>query len=200
MLAPLPQGVQREVEHPSTQAHILLGAPGMRRGDPDYFALWVGNYILGGGGFNSRFTREVREKRGLSYSVYSMFSPYRASGAFTIGLQTRRDRADAALDVVRATLREFVADGPTQAELEAAQQNIIGGFALRVDSNRKILDYLAVIGFYGLPLDWLEQFPQRVSAVTVEQVRDAFRRRIDPERLATVVVGGGQAAPAGTTP
>ena len=199
-LEALPQGVQREVEHPSTQAHILLGAPGMRRGDPDYFALWVGNYILGGGGFNSRFTREVREKRGLSYSVYSMFSPYRASGAFTIGLQTRRDRAGAALDVVRATLREFVADGPTQAELEAAQQNIIGGFALRVDSNRKILDYLAVIGFYGLPLDWLEQFPQRVSAVTVEQVRDAFRRRVDPERLATVVVGGGQAAPAGTTP
>jgi zinc protease len=165
----------------------------MRRLDPDYFPLWVGNYILGGGGFNSRFTREVREQRGLTYSVYSAFAPYRQAGPFTIGLQTRRDQAAAALDVVRTTLREFVRDGPTPDELEGAKQNVIGGFALRTDTNRKILDYLAVIGFYGLPLDWLEQFPQRVAAVTVEQVRDAFRRRVDPDRLATVVVGAGAA-------
>ena len=161
----------------------------MRRLDPDYFPLWVGNYILGGGGFNSRFTQEVREKRGLSYSVYSSFAPYRESGSFTIGLQTRRDQAEAALQVLGVTLRDFVANGPTPAELEGAKQHIIGGFALRTDSNRKILDYLAVIGFYGLPLDWLEQFPQRVAQVTAEEVRDAFRRRIDPDRLATVVVG-----------
>jgi zinc protease len=188
-LAPLTLAAEQAVEHPAAQAHILLGAPGMRRLDPDYFPLWVGNYILGGGGFNSRFTREVREKRGLSYSVYSHFTPFRQAGLFTIGLQTRRDQADAALHVVRSTLREFVAEGPTADELEGAKQHIIGGFALRTDSNRKILDYLAVIGFYGLPLDWLEQFPQRVADVTLEQVRDAFQRRIDPGRLATVVVG-----------
>jgi zinc protease len=187
--APLAAGVLREIDYPSAQAHILLGAPGMRRLDPDYFPLWIGNYILGGGGFNSRFTREVREKRGLSYSIYSSLTPYRHSGTFTIGLQTRSDQAQAALEVVRDTLREFVADGPTAEEVEGAKQYIIGGFALRTDTNRKILDYLAVIGFYGLPLDWLEQFPRRIGEVTLEQVRDAVRRRIDPDRLATVVVG-----------
>jgi zinc protease len=195
-LAPLPEAALRAVEYPSAQAHILLGAPGMRRMDPDYFPLWVGNYVLGGGGFNSRFTQEVREKRGLSYSVYSSFAPYRQYGAFTIGLQTRRDQSAAALEVVRRTLREFVAQGPTPEELAGAKQHIIGGFALRTDSNRKILDYLAVIGFYGLPLDYLEQFPRRVEEVTVEQIRDAFRRRIDPERLAAVVVGAGARAAA----
>ena len=189
VLAPLPQGTLRQIEYPSAQAHILLGAPGMRRADPDYFPLWVGNYILGGGGFNSRFTREVREKRALSYSVYSSLAPYRQSGVFSIGLQTRSDQAEAALKVVRATLRDFVANGPTEAEVEGAKQHIIGGFALRTDSNRKILDYLAVIGFYDLPLDWLEQYPKRIAEVTPEQVHDAVRRRIDPDRLATVVVG-----------
>jgi zinc protease len=195
-LPPLEAAAARFLEHPAAQAHILVGGPGMGRLDPDYFPLFVGNYILGGGGFNSRLMHEVREKRGLSYSVYSHFSPYRSSGAFIIGLQTRRDQAATALEVVRATLREFVADGPTPAEVEGARQHIIGGFPLRIDSNREIVDYLAVIGFYGLPLDYLEKFPQRVAAITAEQVRDAFRRRIDPDRLATVVVGAEAPDPA----
>jgi zinc protease len=188
-VASLPQPALRVVEHPALQAHIFMGAPGIRRSDPDYFPLMVGNYILGGGGFNSRFTEEVREKRGLSYSVYSVLAPYEQLGAFTIGLQTRKDQADEALRVVRETLAAFVSDGPTERELEGARQNMIGGFALRIDSNRKILDYLAVIGFYRLPLDWLEQYPQRVAEVTPAQIRDAFQRRIDPTRMATVVVG-----------
>ena len=161
----------------------------MKRNDPDYFPLWVGNYILGGGGFSSRLYAQVREKRGLSYSVYSFFAPYQQPGAFQIGLQTRGDQAKEALTVVDSVLGDFVATGPTQQELEAAKQNIVGGFALRVDSNRKILDYLAVIGFYRLPLDYLDSFTTKVEAVTVEQIRDAFRRRIDPGRLVTVVVG-----------
>lgn len=188
------------LEHPAAQAHLFVGAPGIRRADPDYFPIWVGNYILGGGGFNSRFTEEVREKRGLSYSVYSFFAPFQQAGAFTIGLQTRKDQAGAALEVVRDTLRRFVVEGPSEKELEGAKQNIIGGFALRIDSNRKILDYLAVIGFYHLPLDYLEQFPERVAEVSVAQIRDAFRRRVDPDRLVTVVVGGGEPAPRAATP
>lgn len=195
-LPPLPQvprlgaAVQRLIAHPAAQAHLYLGAPGVRRIDPDYFALLVGNYILGGGGFNSRFTEEVREKRGLSYNVYSRFVPYEQDGAFTIGLQTRKDQADEALRVVRETLAEFVAEGPTAAELEGARQHIVGSFPLRLDSNREILEHLAVIGFYRLPLDWLERYPQNVAAVTAAQIRDAFQRRISPERLAVVVVGG----------
>lgn len=196
----LQQAARRDIEHDSTQAHVLLGAPGMRRSDPDYFALLVGNYILGGGGFNSRLTAEVREKRGLTYSVYSVFSPYAREGAFTIGLQTRKDQAEEALRVVRETLERFVHEGPTQSELAGAQQHIVGGFPLRIDSNRKILGYLAVIGFYRLPLDWLERYPEQVARVTLDQIRDAFQRRVDPQRMATVVVGGAPAASQRTQP
>jgi zinc protease len=131
----------------------------------------------------------VRERRGLSYSVYSIFVPYQQPGPFQIGLQTRRDQAQEAVAVVRKVLADFIANGPTVAELQAAQQNLVGGFALRIDSNQKILNYLAVIGFYRLPLDYLDTFTARIEAVTLEQIRDSFRRRIDPERLATVVVG-----------
>jgi zinc protease len=191
-VAPLAQATSKEIAHPAAQAHLFIGAPGVRRGDPDYVPLLVGNYVLGGGGFNSRLYYEVREKRGLSYSVYSSLTPYAEAGAFQIGLQTRKDQAALALDVVRATLREFIAQGPTQAELEGAKQNLVGGFPLRLDSNKKILDYLAVIGFYQLPLDYLDTFPRKVEAVTIEQIREAFQRRIDPDRLVTVVVGAAQ--------
>ena len=110
-------------------------------------------------------------------------------GPFLIGMQTRRDQAGEALAVARKTLRDFVAEGPTESELQAAKQNIVGGFPLRIDSNRKIHEYLAVIGFYRLPLSYLDDFVPNVERVTVEQIRDAFRRRVDPDRMATVVVG-----------
>jgi zinc protease len=180
----------RRIPYPSAQAHIFLGAPGMKRDDPDYFPLLVGNHILGGGGFTSRLTAELREKRGLTYSAYSVFSPNQQAGAFQIGLQTRAAQADQALEIAQDTLAKFTAQGPTPEELEDAKQALIGGFPLRIDSNRKILDYLGVIGFYRLPLDYLDRFPDRIQAVTVDQVRDAFQRRIHPDRMVTVVVGG----------
>jgi zinc protease len=195
-LAPLPPvrdlsaAIESDIAHPSAQAHILLGLPGIARNDPDYFALLVGNHILGGGGFTSRLYDQVRERRGLSYSVYSYFTAYERPGPFQVSLQTRGDQAQQALQVVRDTMRDFVADGPTAEELEGAKQNLIGGFALRIDSNQKILNYLSVIGFYDLPLDYLDTFTSRVEAVTLEEIRAAFRRRLDPERVATVVVGG----------
>ena len=185
--------VLRRIEHPATQSHIMIGLPGVAWGDPDQFALLVGNYILGGGGFVSRLYSEVREKRGLAYSVYSYFSPMLQPGPFTIGLQTQKEQTDLALRVVRETLDRFLADGPTQAELDAAKSNLVGGFPLRIDSNRKILDYLIAIGMYRLPLDYLERWPDRVQQVTVQQVRDAFARIVRPEFLATVVVGAAAA-------
>ena len=144
----------------------MLGQPGIGRGDPDYFPLYVGNHILGGGGFVSRLYEEVREKRGLSYGAYSYFSPRRGPGPFTASLQTRGDQQEQALQVMRETIRAFIDHGPTQEELEAAQKNISGGFPLRLDSNRKILGYIAMIGFYGLPLDYLDTFVGKVNAVT----------------------------------
>lgn len=181
------------ISHPATQSHILLGYPGVKRGDQDYFALYVGNYILGGGGFVSRLTEEVREKRGLVYSVYSYFLPLEKLGPFQVGLQTKTEQAEQALNVVRDTLRTFIQQGPTEAELKAAKQNIIGGFPLRLDSNSKILEYLAVIGFYKLPLTYLEDFNKEVDKVTTAQIKDAFSRRINLDKLATIIVGGSAA-------
>ena len=180
---------EQRISHPASQSHILLGAPGMSRTDPDYFSLFVGNYILGGGGFVSRLMNEIREKKGLAYSVYSYFNPLKQPGAFRIGLQTKKEQADEALQLVRKTLAEFIAKGPTEDELLAAKQNIIGGFSLRIDSNRKILNYLSVIGFYDLPLTYLDDFTGKVEDVSVAKVRDAFARHIDPEAMATVIVG-----------
>ena len=188
-VAALASGETRRIAHPASQAHILIGAPGMRRDDPDYFPLFVGNYVLGGGGFVSRITDEVRQKRGLAYSAYSYFSPLRREGPFLIGMQTRRDQAGQALEVVQATLRRFVKDGPTRQELVAARQNIVGGFPLRIDSNRKIHEYLSHIGFYRLPLAYLDDFVKNVERVTVDDIKSAFARRVHPERMVTVVVG-----------
>ncbi len=190
---PVPAAPQRSVirvEHPAQQSHIIIGAPGMRRGDPDYFALLVGNHILGGGGFESRLMKEVREKRGYAYAVYSYFVPLEQPGPFQIGLQTKREQVGEALKVVDATLTGFLRDGPTATELKRAKQNIADGFGLRLDSNRKILANLAVIGFYGLPLSYLDDYPRAVEKVTAAQIRDAFARRVRPEHMVTVVVGG----------
>jgi len=185
---------EQRIEHPATQSHILVGSPGMSRTDPDYTVLYVGNYILGGGGFVSRLMEEVREKRGLAYSVYSYFMPLKQPGIFQIGLQTKKEQADEALQLVRKTLSEFIEQGPTEKELQAAKDNIIGGFPLRIDSNRKIIGYLGVIGFYDLPLTYLDDFSNRVEKVSVEQIQDAFSRRINPEAMATVIVGAPEVA------
>lgn len=180
---------EQRIAHPATQSHILIGVPGIARNDPDYFPLFVGNYIFGGGGFVSRLMNEIREKRGMAYSVYSYFMPMQQPGAFQIGLQTKKEQADEALQTVRSTLREFIAKGPTAKELVAAKQNVIGGFPLRIDSNKKILDYLSVIGFYELPLTYLDDFVGKVDKVTVAQIHDAFKRRVNPDAMATVIVG-----------
>ncbi len=178
------------IDHPATQAHILLGLPAVRRGDPDYIPLLVGNYILGGGGFVSRLMKEVREKRGYAYSVYSYFQPQRQPGPFEVGLQTKRDQAGAALKVVEEVLAGFLEGGPSGEELKAAQRNLVDGFPLRIDSNRKLLEYLSVIGFYGLPLTYLDDFPRKVQAVTAADIRAAFARHVRPAHFVTVIVGG----------
>jgi zinc protease len=155
----------------------------------------VGNYVLGGGGLVSRINIEVRQKHGLAYSAYSYFNPLKRKGAFTIGMQTQRDQAAEALKLTDAVLRRFLERGPTPEELAAAKQNIVGSFPLRIDSNRKIHEYLALIGFYRLPLTYLEDFVKDVERVTAADIRDAFRRHVDPDRLVTVVVGGDESKP-----
>ncbi len=190
---PPTQAIEQRIVHPASQSHILLGYTGIKRSDPDLFPLYVGNYILGGGGFVSRLTEEVREKRGLVYSVYSYFMPMAELGPFQIGLQTKKDQADDALKLVRETLDNFIKKGVTEKELKAAKDNIIGGFPMRIDSNGKILDYLAMIGFYKLPLGYLDDYNAKVASVTTAQIKDAFNRRLKSEHFVTVIVGAPEA-------
>jgi zinc protease len=183
-------GSERVIPHPATQSHLLMGLPGLKREDPDYFPLHVGNYVLGGGGFDSRMMEEVRQKKGLAYSAYSYFIPMQELGPFQMGLQTRRGATDEALRTAREVLARYLQEGPSEGELTQAKNNLVGGFPLRLDSNKKILEYLAVIGFYRLPLDWLDTYTAKVEAVSRDDVLRAFRSRVRPEALSTVVVGG----------
>lgn len=185
----LARGTLESIAFPSSQTTVLAGQPGMRRGDPDYFTLHVGNHILGGSGLVSILMDEIREKRGLSYSTYSAFLPLAQPGPFLMSLQTRNDQAEQARAVLLDTLKRFIDRGPTEAELTAAKKNITGGFPLKIASNSNIVQYLAVIGFYDLPLDYLDRFRERIESVTAAQIRDAFARRVHPERLAIVTVG-----------
>ncbi len=184
----IPKGGQTRIAHPASQAHVYIGLPAIERGNPDFFPLLVGNYTLGGGGFVSRLMKEVRDKRGYAYSVYSYFAPMRQTGPFQIGLQTKRSQAKDAIKVSRDILDAFLKEGPTEEELTAAKANLIGSFPLRLDSNKKILDNVAAIGFFDLPLDYLDQYQARVQAVTAEDVKQAFVRRVRPDNLITVTV------------
>ncbi len=188
---PLTQAIQTVIPFDSAQAHVLIGQPGFKRDDPDFFALTVGNYILGGGDFVSRLTNEVREKRGLSYSVYSYFAPALHAGAFTLGLQTRPDQVKQAVQVAREVLAKFVADGPASDELKAAKDNLIGGFALRIDTNAKLVDNVSNIAWNNLPLNYLDTWTDRVAAITLADIKAAFARKLQPDRMVTVVLGGG---------
>lgn len=186
---PLAEAKNLNVVFDSAQAHVLMGQPGYKRNDDDFFPLLVGNHILGGGGFVSRLTEQVREKRGLSYSVYSYFAPGLHAGAFTVGLQTRPDQAAQAVNVAKQVVQTFVSEGPTESELQAAKSNLVGGFALRIDSNRKLLDNVANIAWNRLPLNYLDTWTQQVERVTLADVRRAMARVLQPQRMVTVVLG-----------
>jgi zinc protease len=186
---PVKEGKQH-IEFPSSQTHVLAGLPGTYRKDPDYFDLYVGNHILGGAVLVSKLFEEVREKLGLAYHASSSFAPLSRKGPFAISLQTRNDQTGQALEVVNKTLADFIAQGPTEAELAAAKKNITGGFAMRFDTNRELVSYVSMIGFYDMPLDYLDTFQQNVEKVTVASIKDAFKRRVDPQLMQTITVGG----------
>jgi len=174
----------------SAQAHVMIGQPGNKRGDKDYFTLYLGNHTLGGSGFTSRLMKEIRVKRGLSYSVYSYFMPMREFGPFLLGLQTKIAQTDEAIKVAREELEKFRDKGPSEEELNASKTNIIGGFPLRTASNDDIIGYIAMIGFYGLPLDYLDTFTKTIGKIKREEVLDAYKRRLHTDKLLTVIVGG----------
>jgi zinc protease len=182
---------QREVTIPfdSQQAHIAMGMTAVTRSNPDFFPLLVGNYVLGGGGFVSRLVSEVRENRGLAYSVFSYFSPGKDAGIFQAGLQTKNDQAALALEVMSSTIAQFIADGPTQSELDAAKANLMNGYPLRIDNNRKLLDYVSTIAWNNLPLDTMETWTKQVEEVGLDQVKATFQKYLAMDRMKIVVLG-----------
>lgn len=187
---PLEKAQLIKIPFPSKQSHIMMGQPGIKRGDSDYFTLYLANHPFGGSGFASRLVGEIREKRGLAYSVYSYFSPSREPGPFLMGMQTKNGQVDHAVELLKKELEKYWLEGPTEDELESSVRNITGGFPLRIDSNGKIVEYLSMIGFYHLPLDYLHNFNRRIESVTLEDIKSALKRRLDPEKMITVVVGG----------
>lgn len=189
-LAPSTSQTQQEFIHfPAQQTSILLGQVGITPEDPDYFALHLGNYVLGGGVFIARLFTQVREQKGLAYQVISGFHPLQARGPFAIFLQTRNEKAKDAIQLAKKMLVEFVQTGPKEAEINLSKKNITGGFALELASNSNILAHLIYIGFYGLPLDYLDTYRQKINAVTSDQIIAAFKHHIHPDSLVTVTVG-----------
>lgn len=177
------------IEFPSKQTQMLLAELGIDRNDPDFPALSMGNQILGGGTFGTRLMSEVREKRGLTYGIYSGFTPMQARGPFMISLQTRAELSEGTLKLVQDILRDYLKSGPTQQELDDAKREQAGSFPLSTASNSSIVGQLGAIGFYDLPLTWLEDFMQQSQSLTVEQVKAAMNKHLDADKLVIVTAG-----------
>ncbi len=184
-----PKAGQTHIEFPSKQTHLMLAQLGITRNDPDFAALSLGNSILGGGGFGSRLMTEVREKRGLSYGVTSGFTPMQTQGPFLIALQTRAELSENTLKLVQDIVRDFLADGPTQKELDDAKRELAGSFPLTAASNSSIVGQLGAIGFYNLPLTYLEDFMTQSQDVTVEQVKAAMGKHLSADKMVVVTAG-----------
>jgi len=184
-----PKAGTTHIDFPSKQTHLMLAELGIDRQDPDWPALSLGNQILGGGAFGTRLMSEVREKRGLTYGVYSVFSPMQVRGPFMINLQTRAELSDGTLQLVKGILADYLKSGPTQQELDDAKRELAGSFPLSNASNASIVGQLGAIGFYNLPLTWLEDFMQQSQALTVEQVKAAMNKHLAADKLVIVTVG-----------
>ncbi len=186
---PLAENRLVQIQYPSKQVHIYMGQPGVKRGDEDYFSLYVANHSFGGSGFASRLVETIREEHGLAYSVYSYFLPMREAGPFMMGMQTRADQAEQAVTLLQSELEKYLQEGPGEDELADAISNIVGSFPLNLDGNNKLLGYLTMIGFYDLSKDYLNTFVERVKSVSRDDARTAMVRRIDPDKMVTVIVG-----------
>jgi len=171
-----------------TQANIVLGHEGVPRGHPDYYAIQVMNYVLGGGGFSSRLMESVRNQRGLAYSVYSAFEPEKYAGSFQIVMQTKNESANEAIRVALEEVRKMREQGAGEEELKAAKDYLVGSFPLRLDTNRKVAAFLSQVEFFGLGLDYPERYPNIIRAVTREEVLRVAKRYLQPEKLIIVVV------------
>lgn len=192
---PLPEPVLSEksvlnVPFHSTQTHIFYGTLGIDWKDPDFFPLYVGNQMLGASSLVSILFEEVREVRGLAYSINSQLNPLLQKGPFVVVAQTRNEASEEAVAVIQEVVQEFITNGPTPEQLTAIQSKITGGFALRLDSNAALVDELGMMGFYNLPSDYLASYRAHILDVNAEQIRTAFQNRINLDKSVLITVGG----------
>jgi len=185
----MPKAETLHIKMKTRQATVQLVRIGLDRQARDLFPTLLMNHILGGGGFSSQLMTEVREKRGLVYGVYSYFQPLAVAGPFVVSLQTRADQSEKALAVVRQVMASMAAGKISSNALQAAKDNLAGGFAHRLDSNAKRVGLMSMIGYYHLPLDYLQRWTDRINAVSLAQVQAAAARYLQAAPWTTVVVG-----------
>ncbi len=182
-------GKNISVKFAGEQTTMILGQYGITYADPNYFPLLLGNYVLGGGGLVSTLFKEVREKSGYTYRINSQFVPYLNAGVFYIFSQTRKDKSAESEALIKKTLNNFIQTGVNEEQLTKAKQYLLGSFVLSIDSNADILNQIVKIGFYGLPLNYLDQYQQNIQNVTVAQVNQALKNLLKPDQMITVLVG-----------
>jgi zinc protease len=191
-LVPVPEtmpkalGDRIPVELDVAQSALVLGAPGLKRSDPDFVTAYVVNHILGGGAFTSRLYKEVREKRGLAYSVDSVVLPLRHSGVFFVGTGTRPDRVNESIAVIENELRRMAKDGPTEAELAEAKSYLKGSYALAFDSSLKIAGQLVQIQLDGLGIDYVNKRNDLIDAVTMKDAKRVAKRLLGGNMFVTI--------------
>lgn len=177
------------VDFKTPQSVVVFAQSGIDRHDPDFFTAYLMNHILGGGGFSSRLTTEVREKRGLTYGVYSYFNGLKRADLWQGGVSSGNDRIAEAIDVIRAEWNKLGENGVTEAELAAAKQYLTGAYPLRFDSNSKIARILVGVQEEDLGIDYIERRNGLVNAVTVEDIARVAKRLVKSDELRFVVVG-----------
>ena len=171
------------------QSVIQFGHSGLKRSDPDFVPAYVLNFILGGGGFGSRLTEEIREKRGLTYSVYSYLSPYDHGALFVGGASTQNSRAGETVKLIRQELKRMANEGPTAKELADAKTYMTGSYALRFDTSKKIAGQLLSIQIDDLGADYVEKRNEMINAVNLEDLKRLAKRLLKPGELVMTIVG-----------
>lgn len=184
-----PVVVKKEMNVP--QSTIYLAHDGITRENPDYYAAYFMNYILGGGGFNSRLMEEIREKRGLAYGVYSYFEPMPGGGRFIAQVSTKNADAPTSIRLIKEEM-ERLKKGVSEKEYQGAMAYLKGSFPLRLDSSSKVLGYLKTMQLQNLGMDYLDMWTTRIGQVTQEDVKRMANKYLHPEDLMTVVVGGAE--------
>ncbi len=177
-----------KVDRPITQANIILGQAGVSRGNPEFYALTVMNYILGGGGFSSRLMREIRNQRGLAYSVASFFDPGKYPGSFQIVLQTKNSSAREAIALCRQEMERIRREQVSEEELEGAKKYLVGSFPMRLDTQGKLANFLTQVEYYGLGLDYPRKYSDLIRSVTREEVLRVAKTYLQPEKCILVIV------------